>query len=180
MNFPKTIVLIGFKSVGKTALGVSLAQKYGLSFVDLDAKIQNAYQNLHGKNNSCGHIARTHGIQFFRDLESKILIEVMKHPPRVLSVGGGTPLSPYNAQLLSMGTVIWVKTRKGLVFERIMVSGRPAFFPENEEAYDAFTAIWDEREPVYQNLADITIDNNAGLDQSVEAIHSALKQEVMA
>jgi len=180
IDFKLPIILIGFKHVGKSCLGKALAQNLGLKFTDLDLVLESRYLELNAERLNCRQIVHKHGIEYFRTLESKILKEVMEECQGVLALGGGTPLTLANQNLISAGTVIEVKARKGLVFERIMITGRPAFFPEGEEAYEAFIRIWNEREPVYHQLADLEIENSGSIENGVNKILQALQEKALA
>jgi shikimate kinase len=176
----RSIILIGFKHVGKSCLGRALAQRLGLDFTDLDAVIEARYRELTSEKLNCRRIVHQQGIEYFRALESKTLKEVMEKCRGVLAVGGGTPLTAENQDLITEGTVIQIKARKGMVFERIMITGRPAFFPQGEEAYEAFTRIWNEREPVYHRLADMEIENSGSVEEGVQKIIQALEVKEFA
>lgn len=179
MTFKKPLILIGFKHVGKSVIGAALAKTLDCDHTDLDLVIQNNYRELTGKDLSCRQIAQQEGLAYFRSLESSALQNVMKYKPSILSIGGGTPLLPANQLLLKQGTVLWIKAPKGRIFERIKIHGRPAFFPEGEEAYEAFIRIWDEREPIYACLADYSIENLGTLNEAVESVINLLQKEVM-
>jgi shikimate kinase len=176
----KPIILIGFKHVGKTVLGAALAQKLNLNFIDLDSRIQETYHEETGLIKPCRKIVQERGMDYFRSLETKVLMDVMRENPDIISVGGGTPLSLQNQKILSKGIIVHVKARKGIVFERIMITGRPAFFPEGEEAYTAFCRTWEERQPVYETLANIEIDNAGSLTEGVAQLIVVLQEEVTA
>lgn len=176
----KPIILIGFKHVGKSALGAALAQYLKINFIDLDLRIQDQYFETLGVALNCRQIAMKHGMEYFRILESSVLKQVIQEKPGVLSVGGGTPLTLENQDLLSEGTVVHIRGRKGMIFERIMITGRPAFFPEGEDPYEAFLRIWSERVPIYEKLADIEIDNAGSVSESLVKIVSALEEDIMA
>jgi shikimate kinase len=103
---------------------------------------------------------------------------VMHKKPSILALGGGTPIKPENQVSISKGTVIHIKAPKGSVFERIMMQGRPAFFPEGEDAFDAFMRIWDEREPIYKRIADHDIDNHGSIEEGIRQIMTCLQGEV--
>jgi hypothetical protein len=68
----------------------------------------------------------------------------------------------------------------GRVFERIMINGRPVFFPEGVDAHDAFVQIWEERDPIYRSLANHRIDNLGSIQEGVEMILSELNEEMLA
>lgn len=176
INLNKPIILIGFKHVGKSAVGKALAKALQVEFSDLDSRLEAQYQKSTGDALNCRAILKKHGIEYFRELESDILSDVMSEKPCVLAVGGGTPLTIENQRLISQGVVIQIRARKGLVFERIMITGRPAFFPEGEDAYEAFTRIWDERSPVYEKLAHLEIENSGSIQEGVDQILMALHE----
>lgn len=179
IDISKPIILIGFKHAGKTVLGAALAQRLQVPFIDLDQVIESHYHETLGTPLTSRKIAQKHGIEYFRDLESMMLGKVLSKNPKILALGGGTPLKAENQRLISQGTVILVKAPKGSVFERIMVQGRPAFFPEGEDAFDAFTRIWAEREPIYHQLATHQVMNTGSINEGVENILSYLTTEVI-
>lgn len=180
INISKPIILIGFKHAGKTVLGAALAKHLHLPFTDLDQVIEAQYQKLFGEALTSRKIAQKHGIDYFRDLESKMLSLVLAEKPSILALGGGTPLKPENQRLIAQGTVILIKAPKGSVFERIMMQGRPAFFPEGEDAFDAFTRIWAEREPIYDKLAHHHVINTGSIDEGVQHLVGCLAAEIVA
>lgn len=174
------IILIGFKHAGKTVLGAALAKVLKMDFTDLDAMIELHYLQSMGEALTCRKMVHKHGIDYFRSLESHILKKVMDMKPSILALGGGTPLKTANQELIAKGTVIQIKAPKGRVFERIMMQGRPAFFPDGEDAFDAFIRIWEEREPIYHRIADYYIDNTGSIEEGVQQILASLKQENVA
>lgn len=180
IDISKPIILIGFKHAGKTVLGAALAQRLQVPFTDLDRVIEDHYDSSFGEALTSRKIVQKHGIDYFRDLESKMLSLVLAQKPSILALGGGTPLKAENQRLISQGTVILIKAPKGSVFERIMVQGRPAFFPEGEDAFDAFSRIWAEREPIYDLLAHHHVMNTGSIDEGVKAIVQHLATEALA
>jgi shikimate kinase len=179
MHNNQTLILIGFKCVGKTAIGQALSRKLHLPFYDLDDMIEQAYHQNMGESLNCRQIFKKSGIEYFRQLESIVLKQSLSVGQCVLSVGGGTPLTAENQLHIARGHVIHIQAPKGLVFERIMITGRPAFFPEGEEAYEAFLRIWEERAPIYQQLADQLVMNTGTIETAVAHITSQLFEEIM-
>lgn len=171
----KHIILIGFKHVGKSAVGKNLSQELGLAYIDLDNKIEERYAKENNEKLTCRQIMLKHGELVFRDCESRALTEVLgEGEQRVVAVGGGAPLREENRNLMARHLVIHVSAPRNVVYERIMLNGRPAFFPDNEEPIISFLRLWEEREKIFQSLANCTVYNNGPLDQVVANIKAIL------
>jgi 3-phosphoshikimate 1-carboxyvinyltransferase len=147
------ITMIGFKSVGKTRVGRRLSYDLDLPFVDLDEYIN----QRHGE--SCRKIVEEHGEAYFRKLETEALHKVLSEPDSsVIALGGGTPMTSENRQLLEKTFCIHVTDTKDRVFQRIKEGGRPAFFGPGH-LRTVFDQLWEERSSVYKELADRTFKN---------------------
>ena len=71
---------------GKTILGKALASQVNINFLDLDKKIEEH------ENKSINEIFELKGELYFRQIERKILLEVIYSPiPKIVSLGGGAP-----------------------------------------------------------------------------------------
>ncbi len=168
---PKHLILIGFKNAGKTTIGQDLAKRLGLPFRDLDEKIIAHHENISGKKQSCREIMNEYGETFFRDMERIVLGEVTASPDvSIIALGGGTPIVEENRPLLTPHHVIHISAPKSIVFERIMINGKPAFFPQGQDAFISFQELWNSREPIFEKLATMTIHNNGSIKESVESI----------
>lgn len=170
------IILVGFKHVGKSAVGQALAKKMQRPFLDLDKMIIQEYQKLFGKDLTCRQIMQEKGEAFFRDFEKKVLISVLKSPACILSLGGGSPLHEENQKLLTDHFIIHITAPRGIVFERILMSGRPEFFDPNENILDSFNRLWDEREPIYEKIKHLTVNNNGSIDEVVEKMMNMIER----
>ena len=167
----KHLIFIGFKNVGKTCVARAAAQELNLPFVDSDRKIEEKFAAQNGADLSCREIMKQHGSDVFRFLEKQVLAEILKSPEKiVLSVGGGAPLAPANQVLLKEHEVVLVTAHKGCVYERIMLNGLPAFFPPAADPYQSFQQIWNERRPIYEQLAKFTVDNSGTVDETVQQL----------
>ncbi len=154
------IILIGFKSAGKTFVGKNLAMKMKLAFIDLDKNIEKYYQKIYRNRGTCRQIMRLHGETFFRKLEHAALEKTLKRPKTaIIALGGGTPLKKENQVLLQQHCIIHIAAPKNVIFQRIKKNGRPAFFPQKEPLYKAFQRLWKKRIPVYKKIANLTIKN---------------------
>jgi shikimate kinase len=165
------IILIGFKHVGKTLIGRRLAKALNKKFIDLDREVEKLYEKKYLTFFTCRQIMQSHGESNYRELESEALKQILKLQSCVISLGGGTALSPSNQEIIKPHVLLHVVAPRGIVFERIMVDGRPAFFDPNEDPYESFSRLWDERNQVYQKLTTRIVDNSNTADKAVnEAI----------
>ncbi len=164
------ILLIGFKHVGKSVIGKALAQTLHRPFIDLDQRIETHYEVQQTSKIDCRNIMEKQGERFFRKLEQEALTQALETQPAVISLGGGTPLNPENAPLLRPHCIIHIQAPRGIVFERIMVNGRPPFFPLNKNPYEAFLALWMQREPIYQQYQNLLVENTSSVEEAVKQI----------
>ena len=166
-------------AVGKSAIGHQLAQQLGVPFVDTDAVIVAA----HG---SIADIFAGRGEHAFREIEARTVadvVEAAEGTTTVVSLGGGAVLDSGTQQLIGRCTVVYLECDADTVAGRIARnSGRPLLAGD---AMGRWTAMFATRKPVYERLADITLDVCHGsvseLGRRLEAAlrdYAAAKQEV--
>ncbi len=172
----KNILLIGFKSVGKSCVGKLLAKRLDKEFIDLDKIIENLYQKNNNRHLSTRKIVQQYGEDYFRELEHNALKEVLKKSGGIISLGGGTPIKTDNQALIKQHTVIHITATQQLVYQRLLAGGKPAFFADNGSMSEVFDALWCLRKEIYQNLATFTIDNSALLENTVKHIVKKLNE----
>ncbi|MED5373091.1 MAG: shikimate kinase [Myxococcota bacterium] len=155
----EALALIGFMAAGKSTLGPPLAQVLGLGFVDLDAEIESA------AGCSIPEIFAQHGEPGFRDLESRVLGQVLGRGAHVLACGGGVVERPENLQLLKRwGHVVWLDLPFSLSLERMGEgSGRPL------AADPQLRARYERRQAAYAQ-ADLRLDARQDTAALVQAV----------
>ena len=79
-----SILILGFKSCGKSTLGQSLSQDLSLPFYDTDELIAKAFQKA-----SAREVFVTLGEKSFRNNEQKILMDLSKQKACIVATGGG-------------------------------------------------------------------------------------------
>jgi shikimate kinase len=167
----KHIILIGFKHVGKSSIAKELASCLDLPLTDVDLEIEKDFQGLTGDKLTCREIVQARGQNFFRKLEKeavkKSLLQQKKH---VISLGGGALADSDSQKLIKSHQIIHITAPKGIVFERIMVHGKPAFFPKDAEPFVAFNHLWNERESVFKKFSSITVTNDKSVSEAVNKI----------
>ncbi len=102
------IILSGYMGSGKSGVGMSLAAKKGLPFLDLDEEIAKAEQK------DIPQIFESSGEIYFRKKETEILTSLLKSGDDfILSLGGGTPCYANNLELMKNNkdtTLVYLKT----------------------------------------------------------------------
>lgn len=160
------LILIGFKAAGKTALGKAVAERLNRSFADLDEAILKLHATECTQEKTCRELVSAHGEVFFRALETVSLEKILaKEKPLVLALGGGAPLSEQNQKLLKGQRLVHVTAPQSIILERYLKDGAPA---------DQFQTLWNERMPIYERLAKLTVQNDETLEAATEKLLTLL------
>lgn len=163
----KLTVLIGFMQVGKTLIGRALANRLNVKCIELDREIERSYESCNHKFFTCRQIMLHHGDSDYRELETVVLQKILKHRSGILILGGGTLSNSFNQESIRHHRLLHIIASPGIVFERIMVKGRPAFFDPDEDPYDSFNRLWEERNAIFKKMTTNTVNNNGTLIQAV-------------
>ena len=109
------IFLIGLPGAGKTTMGLELALKLNLHFVDLDQEIEKA------EKQTVKAIFEEHGEAHFRQLETQHLEKIIRTlPDFVMATGGGTPCFFRNMEVMnSEGITIYIDTPIDVIQNRL-------------------------------------------------------------
>jgi shikimate kinase len=108
------IYLIGYMGSGKSTLGKHLAKALGISWIDLDTEIEARYKI------SIPDFFTKYGEAAFRDVEHKVLNDVVQIPDVVVSTGGGVPCFHNNMELMNQnGVTIYLQATPEVILTRI-------------------------------------------------------------
>lgn len=163
------IVLTGFMGSGKTTFGKKLAQRSGLTFLDMDAEIE-AQAGM-----PIVDIFSTHGEPYFRKLEHTFLQSLSQQQNLVLSTGGGIVLNPDSMAILKQcGTIVFLSPSPEILLERLAGdTTRPVIAGKTSEE---ILALYQTRLPFYQKYADMTLDGGtASMEQLLQYIKENTK-----
>lgn len=146
-------VLIGFMGCGKSTIGRRLAGLTGHRFLDTDDAIVDAHHL------SIPDIFSQLGEERFRDLEEKVIEDLVGVAGIVLSSGGGAILRESNRDALKkIGIVIWLDADPEILFERATrTSKRPLL--NTEDPRKTFDSLLATRRQIYESLADVHFDS---------------------
>jgi len=165
----KQIFLIGFMGAGKTTLGNKIAEKLGVSFIDIDQEIE----SLLGMTISS--VFEKNGEEFFRTQESKMLLDViLSQKQAIVSVGGGLPCFNNNMELMNKsGLTCYLKSPAEELYRRLKNStiNRPLLKELNDEELLRFIeSKLLEREKYYNEAKLIVPTEDQYLDRIIELL----------
>lgn len=174
----KRIFLIGYMGAGKTTVGRELAKRTKLSFIDLDHYIENRYLR------SVSQLFEEEGEAGFRQIERRMLQEVMLFEDVIVSTGGGAPCFSDNMALMNeAGQTVYLAVSVDELAKRLEVckGTRPVLKGCAGEELHAFIAeSLAKREPYYRQ-ASVVFDAEVMLtDTDVEAITNALQKIILS
>ena len=116
---PVRIALLGIRGAGKTTIGRRLAVRIGLTFVELDRRIEER------ASLSLSEIFALHGEDYYRRLEREVLESVLAEGKGcVIATGGGIVTSPEAFALLKAQTItIWLRADVNDHWNRVLQQG---------------------------------------------------------
>ena len=158
MKRMNNIVLIGMPSSGKSTVGVLLAKMIGFGFIDSDLLIQGE----EGKRLS--EIISEKGAEGFIQTEERVNAGL--NAERCVIATGGSVVYSHRAMehLKELGTIVYLKVGKEDVKRRIPSFEKRGVVMRGNIA--SLEELYDERAPLYEKYADITVDRK---DKEVEA-----------
>jgi shikimate kinase len=145
------IFLIGPMGAGKTSVGRYLAQQLNKDFYDSDQEIEKK------TGVSLTWIFDIEGMDGFRQREMKTIDELSSLSNIVLSTGGGCVETPEVRDFLRQrGIVIYMEVTLDTQLNRLKRDKkRPLLQGENPQ--EVLIRLWEEREPIYEDIADFTV-----------------------
>ncbi len=148
MDKKTNIVLIGMPAVGKSTVGILLAKRTGLSFLDTDILIQA------GEGKLLSEIIEERGVKGFMALEQEYLCSVTVKD-HVIATGGSAVYSGRGMEHLSKnGMVAYLET--GLEHLKKRLSSLDSRGVIRSPGQD-ISALYHERTPLYDRYADLTV-----------------------
>jgi shikimate kinase len=146
------VLLVGMMGSGKSVVGRLVASRLGWPYFDSDEQIE--------QTTGCtvAEIFRHRGEAAFRAEEAQVLAVAMtREGPLVVSVAGGAVLSADNRRLMRpAGVIVWLRADVATLSRRVVLGDhRPLL---EGDRLQRLTALYHERRPHYEELAEVVID----------------------
>lgn len=169
MKLPYNIYLIGFMGTGKSTVSQYLAKYFAMETVEMDQEIA----QREGK--SIPEIFAEQGEEYFRNLETKLLVQLEKRENTVVSCGGGTPLRQCNVDIMKRtGKIVLLLADAETILERVKDShDRPLL--ENNKSTEFIQSMLDKRMGIYRKAADFVISTDG---KKIDEICNELIQKI--
>ena len=154
MKSKENLIFLGMMGSGKSSIGLLIAKKLKLTFVDIDKEIEKEL------GMSIKKIFETKGEDYFREYEEKITLKKLKLESVVISLGGGAFTNKnIRKEILKNHISFWLKVNDQVLLNRIKNSEkRPlAIKLTSNELIDLIK----KRSNIYSKaLYEIKCDNN--------------------
>lgn len=148
----RAIVLIGPMGAGKTSVGRRVARALELPFADTDKMVVRDHGPI-------PELFAHHGEGHFRALERAAVAEALTRGG-VVALGGGAVLDPSTRERLRDHRVVLLTVQPHVVGGRIGGADRPLL--AGEDSVSRWNRIYEERRPVYEDVADLALDTSTG------------------
>ena len=162
-------VLIGAPGAGKSTIGRRVAERLKVPFVDTDALIEEQ------SGMSVSDMFVELGEPEFRVREEEAVRRALSEQTGVVALGGGAILSESTRQLLAEHTVVWLRVNVSDAASRVgMNQARPLLLGN---VRGRLTQLLNERTPLYESVASITIETDG---RAVREVTSSVLAAVAA
>ncbi|MFW5840170.1 MAG: shikimate kinase [Planctomycetota bacterium] len=157
------ILLMGMKHCGKSTIGRRLGRRWQVEFHDADDLTCAAHGARTGEDLGFREIYTRYGKAYFRQCEARAVSEffagrVDSDKISLLSLGGGTAQNAGTADVLKQARLkVYLHVDPDELLQRIRRTGIPAFL-DADDVEGSFARLYQQREPVYRELADLTVE----------------------
>jgi shikimate dehydrogenase len=154
-------VIIGMPGCGKTRLGKDLSRYLDRLFIDCDEFVTEK------EGRDPAEIIQDDGEEAFRDIESECIKELAGYDGIIIATGGGAVLREKNMKALRhKGIIIYLDTPTFMLDK----NGRPLSKDD-----DALEKMLEERLPLYEKYANITVYNHDKWHKTFNKAYAILK-----
>ena len=169
MNYKKkNLIFIGMPAVGKSTVGIVVAKRLGMQFIDTDLLIQEQEGKL------LREIIAEQGQEGFLKIENQVNAAV--NPENAVISPGGSVIYCREAMehYKKIGTVVYLKASYQTIKKGIRnPKKRGVVLREGQSLRD----LYDERTPYFEKYADITVcEDGCRIEETIENVLNAVKK----
>ena len=161
----RNIVLIGMPGSGKTTISKALSKSIDWPVIDLDEYLVDYFKMSIPEMFEISE-------DYFRSLETKVCKLLKDKQNTILSCGGGVVLREENIAYLKENGIVCLLNRD---LERIMENVDTTSRPLLKEGKNKLIKLYEERWPLYLKSADIIIDNNNTIEQTIDQLKKVIE-----
>lgn len=158
------IYLIGMPGCGKSTIGNILSNDLGLCHIDADIYLEQKFSK------TISEIFEFEGEEAFRIMETETIKELSSVDNIIVSTGGGVVTKKDNKLLMkNTGKIYFIDASPQTILNNSSLRGRP-LLKDKMKIFDLYKS----RIAMYRDFADIIIDNNGLIDNTVKTIKESL------
>jgi shikimate kinase len=168
----KNVVLVGFMGTGKTKVGMVLAKRLNMDFIDTDKLIEER------EKDRIVRIFQVKGEEYFRNIEEKIIEEISNFKNCVIAVGGGAIIREKNyLNLKKNGILICLTATPEEIYKRTIPKKDRPLLMKSKNVIKTIKELLEIRKPYYDR-ADYKVDTTKkSIQEVVNEIIEILKKE---
>ena len=160
-----SIILIGMPSCGKSTLGVLLAKKLGMEFIDSDLLIQKKHQKL------LHELIREHGNDGFLEIESEVNCSITEQNAVIATGGSAVYCERAMRHFATIGKIVYIHISYEEMEARLGdFAHRGVVMPEGYTLRD----LYNERAALYETYAHVTVSGEGGMTRAIERISAEI------
>ena len=163
MKSKENIVFLGMMGSGKSSIGSLISKRLGMEFFDIDQCIENELDMKISK------IFREKGESYFRNIEEKITLQILKKRGIIVALGGGAFLNKnIRNEVIKNHFSIWLQVNSKILIKRLRnTKNRPlALKATKEELIDLIK----KRSNFYSRALHKVICNNKSKTQIINKV----------
>ena len=152
--FRDNIYIIGFMGCGKTTISSYLSRILAMDVIEMDAHLTKK------EGMSVNQIFEKYGEEYWRNLETNLIIGMKDYENKVISCGGGVPMREVNVkEMKKNGKVILLTASPETILERTKDDdSRPLL--RGRKNIPGITELMEARRPKYEAAADIRVNTD--------------------
>ena len=164
----KNVCIMGLMGSGKSIIGKDLSKYSKLKFYDTDKEIELITKK------SINEIFEKDGEAYFRKIEEKICLELLKKNNCIISLGGGSIINKNIRKAINQNSYsIYLEVKLNNLVNRLKSSKRRPLLNKNLNKKETLENLYKKRRKYFEK-ADFIVKNNNNKFEVLEKIKSKL------